>query len=76
MKGLKLMIIEIANRQAFTETMNVVLPPLDVFSVKLQRNLYYAGVGSSAGRTPGVTVPCPPKEELSESYVGFVLYTP
>ena len=76
MKGLKLLLVEKENREEFLDVMNRILPPLDVFSVKLQRNLYYAGIGSSAGRTPGVTAPCPPKEELTESYVGFVLYTP
>jgi hypothetical protein len=76
MKGLHVELIEETNKETFLERCNAFMEPRDVFSVKLQRNLYYAGVGSSAGRTPGVTTSCPPKEELQSSFVAFVVYKP
>ena len=62
MKGLHCEIIVKEKRDDFLLALNDFMFPRDVFSVKLQRNLYYAGIGSSAGRTPGVTVTCPPAE--------------
>ena len=74
MKKLRLEIIECPGRETFKAMVEVFCSGKELFEVKFQRNLYYAGIGSSAGRTPGVTTPCPPKEELSESYVAFVAW--
>lgn len=41
-------------------------------SLKFQRNLFYRGIGGSAGKTPGVTAPCPP--EPDRDYVAFIVY--
>ena len=75
MKGLRVVIVEEANKGAFVQTLNACMETRDVFSVKLQRNLFYAGIGSSAGHTPGSTQDLR-TAELDESYVGFVVYKP
>ena len=75
MKGLRVTIVEEHSAQDFIETLNARMEALDVFSVKLQRNLFYAGIGSSAGHTPGSTQDLT-KAKLDESYIGFVVYRP
>jgi len=75
MKGLRVVIVEEASKEMFVQTLNDVMFSLDVQHVKLQRNLFYAGIGSSAGHTPGSTQDLS-KAKLDESYVGFVVYRP
>ena len=71
----KLSIIKASSEESFLEGVNTFfLEHPSIFSFKAQRNLYYAGIGGSAGRTPGVTAPCPPAEKLVESYVGFIVF--
>jgi hypothetical protein len=48
-KDLTLSIVEGSDRGDFTKKVNCFLKGKDVFSVKMQRNLFYAGVGSSEG---------------------------
>lgn len=49
MKGLKLEMIEGFDEDLFALEVENFLKTHDVFEVKVQRNLYYAGVGSSDG---------------------------
>lgn len=74
MRTLKVKVIECDTQEAFCGEVEAFCIGLDIFEIKFQRNLFYAGVGSSAGRTPGVTGACPPVEELKERYVAFIAY--
>jgi hypothetical protein len=49
MKDLKMFIVEGLSKEEFMKKVNLALIGRDVFSVKMQRNLFYAGVGSSEG---------------------------
>ena len=74
MRRLRVQIIKCEARETFIAMVEAFCLGLDVFEVKFQRNLYYARVGSSAGRTPGTVGACPPEEALQESYVAFVAW--
>jgi hypothetical protein len=54
--------------EAFAKSYDVILD-----AVKFQRNLYYAGIGSSAGRTPGSEKGID-DAELEKSFVAFIPY--
>jgi hypothetical protein len=71
----RLKIIEMADRNDFALAIENFIDRHRVHleSVKFQRNLYYKGIGSSAGRTPGSTKSCD-EAKLDESYVAFLLW--
>ena len=84
MKGLKLEMIEGFDEDLFAIEVEAFLKTHDVFSVKFQRNLYYAGVGSSDGyKGKGFFFSKKCREQrkiakgkikLQKSFLAFVLY--
>ncbi len=70
----RLVIVENENRTAFIDEVEAFLAAHECWtsSIKFQRNLYYKGIGSSAGATPGA----PPltTEPLAELFMAFILF--
>jgi len=69
-----LKIIEQPNKQDFIDVVESFIAVYGYQSIKFQRNLYYAGIGSSAGRTPG-SITSIENSKLEESYVAFIIWT-
>ena len=71
----KLEIIEATTKELFIESVEAFVgkPNCWILSVKFQRNLFYKGIGSSAGRTPGSDKNIN-DSKLEESYVAFILW--
>jgi hypothetical protein len=71
----KLEIIEAPSKELFIESVEAFVgrPNCWIVSVKFQRNLFYKGIGSSAGRTPGSSTPID-ESKLDESWVAFILW--
>ena len=73
MKEYKMAIIESTDRVEFCTKVAEFYNKTWVAECKFQRNLYYAGIGSSAGHTPGSTQDLT-KATLAESFVAFIVY--
>ena len=71
MKSLE--IIQDDNVRDFSMRVGAFLSIHKTYEVKFQRNLFYAGIGSSAGHTPGSTQDLT-KAKLDESWVAFIVY--
>ena len=71
MKSLE--IIQDDNVRDFSMRVGAFLSTYKTYEVKFQRNLFYAGIGSSAGHTPGSTQDLT-KAKLDESWVAFIVY--
>jgi hypothetical protein len=72
---IRLEIVESPNRERFVKAVEDFCEHHWVIfdSLKFQRNLFYAGIGSSAGHTPGSTQDLS-KARLDESWVAFILW--
>jgi hypothetical protein len=69
---IRLAIIERPNAEEFIQAFEDFVARHQVTKdIKFQRNLFYAGIGSSAGRTPGSTQDIN-QSKLDESYVAFI----
>jgi hypothetical protein len=66
-------ILEESDRFRFIDEMECFLNEHKIVSVKFQRNLYYKGIGSSAGKTPGAKR-LTAKTKLHSSYLAFIVY--
>jgi hypothetical protein len=71
----RLVVIENADRVDFIDEVEAFLAEHECWtsSIKFQRNLYYKGIGSSAGATPGAAA-LTPQARLDESFLAFILY--
>ena len=70
---IRLQILESDSREAFVKDFERFLAEhsVQLECVKFQRNLYYKGIGSSAGRTPGSTRKVS-DSTLDESWIAFI----
>ena len=75
---IRLQILESDSREAFVKDFEKFVSNkleanarIDLADVKFQRNLYYKGIGSSAGRTPGSTRKVS-DSTLDESWIAFI----
>jgi hypothetical protein len=73
----RLEIIEVKTKQELIESFEAFAQEHDVAlsGVKFQRNLFYAGIGSSAGRTPGSEKALDADTKLEELWVAFIPWT-
>ena len=70
---IRLEIIKCSDPTLFENVVSDFYNTRTVIECKFQRNLYYKGIGSSAGKTPG-SPPLTAENKLEESYVAFIVY--
>jgi hypothetical protein len=74
MSAIRLHVIEVAGKDALIREFEAFAKDHAVLlqCVKFQRNLFYAGIGASAGRTPGSAKRLDATTKLDESWVAFI----